>query len=74
MCSYKSCGICLIVKSSFKSFAFGATSNIGRCVESCWLNEIADDGLDSEMEFIPIEIQLTLISTRHLALPLHIVS
>ena len=37
LCSYKSCGICLIVKSSFKSFAFGATSNIGRCVESCWL-------------------------------------
>ena len=31
-------------------------------------------GLGLEMEFIPIEIQLSLISTRHLALPLHIVS
>jgi hypothetical protein len=31
LCNYKSCGICLIVKSSFKSFAFGVTSNSGRC-------------------------------------------
>ena len=37
LCNFKSCGICLIVKSSFKSFAFGASSNSGRCAESCWL-------------------------------------
>ncbi|KAF8805454.1 hypothetical protein BYT27DRAFT_7225020 [Phlegmacium glaucopus] len=30
LCNFKSCGICLIVKSSFKSFAFGAASNHGR--------------------------------------------
>lgn len=30
LCSVKSCGICQIIKSRFKSFAFGALSNIGR--------------------------------------------
>ncbi|KAF5341904.1 hypothetical protein D9611_001976 [Ephemerocybe angulata] len=30
LCTFKSCGICSIVKSSFKSLAFGATSNQGR--------------------------------------------
>ena len=62
-----------IVKS-FKLFAFGATSNSGRCAKSCWLKWNADDRLGLETGFIPIEIQLTLISMRHLALPLHIVS
>jgi hypothetical protein len=30
LCSWKSCGICLIVKSAFTTFEFGATSNSGR--------------------------------------------
>ncbi|KAF8808434.1 hypothetical protein BYT27DRAFT_7222906 [Phlegmacium glaucopus] len=30
LCNLKSCGICSIVRSSFKSFAFGAASNHGR--------------------------------------------
>ncbi|GLB40707.1 hypothetical protein LshimejAT787_0805780 [Lyophyllum shimeji] len=30
LCSYKSCGICCIVKSSFNSFAFGVPFNTGR--------------------------------------------
>jgi hypothetical protein len=37
LCNYRSCGICSIVKSSFKSFAFGVTSNSGRCAWNCWL-------------------------------------
>jgi hypothetical protein len=36
--------------------------------------QIDDSGLGLEKEFIPIEIRLSLISTRHLALRLHIVS
>lgn len=30
LCSFKSCGICCPIKSSFKSFAFGAPANKGR--------------------------------------------
>ncbi|KAF8808620.1 hypothetical protein BYT27DRAFT_7137078 [Phlegmacium glaucopus] len=30
LCNFKSCGICSIAKSSFKSFAFGVASNNGR--------------------------------------------
>ncbi|KAF8972247.1 hypothetical protein BDZ97DRAFT_1018426 [Flammula alnicola] len=30
LCNFKSCGICAIVKSSFKSFAFGVSYNNGR--------------------------------------------
>ncbi|KAJ2932509.1 hypothetical protein H1R20_g4585, partial [Candolleomyces eurysporus] len=30
LCNFKSCGICSIIKSSFKSFAFGVPSNQGR--------------------------------------------
>ena len=30
LCNWKSCGICLIIKSSFTAFEFGATSNSGR--------------------------------------------
>ncbi|TFK36684.1 hypothetical protein BDQ12DRAFT_699509 [Crucibulum laeve] len=30
LCDFKSCGVCSIIKSSFKSFAFGAPFNTGR--------------------------------------------
>ena len=40
LCSSKSCGICQIVKSRFKSFAFGALSNTGRWVVDCILGRI----------------------------------
>ncbi|KAJ2917360.1 hypothetical protein MD484_g3079, partial [Candolleomyces efflorescens] len=30
LCNFKSCGICSIIKSGFKSFAFGMSSNQGR--------------------------------------------
>jgi len=30
LCSFKACGICNIVKSSFRAFAFGVTENTGR--------------------------------------------
>lgn len=30
LCSWKSCGICSIIKSSFTTFEFGMTNNIGR--------------------------------------------
>lgn len=33
LCSFKSCGICCIVKSCFRSFAFGANYNSGRLVK-----------------------------------------
>ncbi|KAJ6512674.1 hypothetical protein C8R45DRAFT_1059310 [Mycena sanguinolenta] len=36
LCSYKSCGICCIVKSSFNEFAFGEKCNLGRFGEGIY--------------------------------------
>ncbi|TFK69963.1 hypothetical protein BDN72DRAFT_888149 [Pluteus cervinus] len=36
LCSFKSCGICSIVKSAFRTFAFGASSNSGRFGEGVY--------------------------------------
>ncbi|KDR68591.1 hypothetical protein GALMADRAFT_1036536 [Galerina marginata CBS 339.88] len=36
LCNFKSCSICCIVKSSFNSFAFGASSNNGRFGEGVY--------------------------------------
>uniref|UniRef100_A0A8H7Y2D8 PARP catalytic domain-containing protein n=1 Tax=Psilocybe cubensis TaxID=181762 RepID=A0A8H7Y2D8_PSICU len=36
LCNFKSCGICSIVKSCFKSFAFGASYNNGRFGEGVY--------------------------------------
>ncbi|KAJ7472737.1 hypothetical protein FB451DRAFT_1339533 [Mycena latifolia] len=36
LCSFKSCGICCIVKSSFREFAFGETFNNGRFGEGIY--------------------------------------
>lgn len=30
LCNFQACGICNIVKSSFRAFAFGVPQNIGR--------------------------------------------
>ncbi|KAK7458112.1 hypothetical protein VKT23_010020 [Stygiomarasmius scandens] len=36
LCDFKSCGICSIVKSAFKTFAFGESSNLGRFGEGIY--------------------------------------
>jgi hypothetical protein len=69
LCSLKSCGICQITKSRFKSFAFGVLYNSGRSVVDWFLKRKPNspDGKSaSETAFIRTGIQLWRISFRHL--------
>ena len=68
LCSFKSCGICQIIKSQFKSFAFGVLYNSGWYVVDCILREwnSQDKESASEMASIRTGIQLWRIVSRHL--------
>lgn len=68
LCSFKSCGICSIVKSSFKTFTFGISHNNGRSVDDHIHKTLRTHiSIDSEMEYILIGILLGLIGSRPLA-------
>ena len=68
LCSFKSCGICQIIKSQFKSFAFGVLYNSGQYVVDCILREWNSQDKESASEMVSIctRIQLWQIVSRHL--------
>jgi len=58
LCDYRACGICKIVKSSFRAFAFGVTRNTGRYGAGVYsyLNPVLADGFSTSCTSSPYRV------------------
>ncbi|CAK5268148.1 unnamed protein product [Mycena citricolor] len=60
LCSFRSCGICSIVKSSFHEFTFGKKANCGRCGDGVYAfrNPSLADGHSTSATSTPYRVMI----------------